>query len=93
MGPFPVICSFRDNAYEDAFPREIKLHSVFHVQDSSPFNGDHVPTIALPLDRPQVAPLAHDRVDIVLNYRASGDLKVIDHYLIIKWKIFPESES
>lgn len=35
---------------------------------------------ALPFDTLQNAPLAADKVDIVLDYKASKDPKVIDHY-------------
>lgn len=68
------------------------MHPVFNVQDRSPIWCDQVPPIALPLDPSRPAPSATIQVDIVLDYKAYGDPKVIDRYLV-KQKNCPKFES
>lgn len=53
------------------------MHLVFNVQDLSSFHGDNAPPIALPFDPSQVGQVATDKVDIVLDYRASKDPKLL----------------
>lgn len=81
-----------ENAYVVALPDEVKMHWVFIVHDLTPFPGDHIPLIALPMDPSQLARSTTKWIDIALDYVASGDPEVIDCYLI-RWKNQPVSKS
>lgn len=81
-----------DNAYQVSLGDELHMNSVFNVNDLSPFHGDNVLPIALPYDPSLNAPTATDKVDIVIDNKASKDSKIIDRYHI-KWRSQPKSES